>query len=164
MLTQEIKVGIGDYAAGKKTGTISTYGLGSCVGITLYDRINKVGGLLHALLPEAAYYGNKGNPAKYVDTGLRLLIRDIQKLGGSPRRAEAKLFGGAHMFSNVSTEKLMIGKRNVEVAKAELKKLGIRIVAEDTGGKGGRTIYLDLSTGRVRMRKVSNGRVVEKVY
>ena len=68
------------------------------------------------------------------------------------------------MFTNVTNEKLMIGRRNVEVAKRELKKYGIRLVAEDTGGKGGRTIYLDLSTGKVRMRKVSNGKVIEKVY
>ncbi|NJE01641.1 chemotaxis protein CheD [Thermococcus sp. JdF3] len=160
----ERKVGIGDYAVGKKAGIISTYGLGSCVGITLYDRLTKVGGLLHALLPEASYYGNKGNPAKYVDTGLELLISDIRKMGGNPRRAEAKIFGGAHMFTNVTTEKLMIGKRNVEVAKRELKRHGIKIVAEDTGGKGGRTIYLDLSTGKVRMRRVSNGQITERVY
>ncbi|NJE61484.1 chemotaxis protein CheD [Thermococcus sp. 21S7] len=161
---EEIKVGIGDYAAKRRTGLISTYGLGSCVGITLYDPVAKVGGLLHALLPEASYYGNRGNPAKYVDTGLQLLIKDIRKLGGNPRRLEAKLFGGAHMFTNVTSEKLQIGQRNVEVAKRELKKLGIRLKAEDTGGKGGRTIYLDVSNGKVRMRKVSGGQVVEKIY
>ncbi len=160
----EIKVGIGDYAVAKKTGVISTYGLGSCVGITLYDRLTKVGGLLHALLPESALYGNRGNPAKYVDTGLELLIKDMMKLGASPRRLEAKLFGGAHMFSNVRSENLQIGKRNVEVAKRELRKRGIKIVAEDTGGRGGRTIYLDVSTGRVKMRRVSDGKVVEKVF
>ncbi|BAD84828.1 chemotaxis protein cheD [Thermococcus kodakarensis KOD1] len=160
----EVKVGIGDYAVAKKTGIISTYGLGSCVGITLYDRLNRVGGLLHALLPESARYGGRGNPAKYVDTGLELLIKDMMKLGASPRRLEAKLFGGAHMFTNVSNENLMVGKKNVEVAKRELKKRGIRLVAEDTGGKGGRTIYLDVSTGKVRMRKVSNGKVIEAVF
>lgn len=160
----ETKVGIGDYAVRKGSGIISTYGLGSCVAVTLYDRIAKVGGLLHALLPEAAYYGNRGNPAKYVDTGLQLLLRDVRKLGGNPRRLEAKLFGGAHMFTNVTSEKLMIGKRNVEVAKRELKKLGIKLVAEDTGGKGGRTVYLDVATGKVRMRRVSNGQVIEKIY
>ncbi|WP_048056190.1 chemotaxis protein CheD [Pyrococcus sp. ST04] len=163
-MTQEIKVGIGDYAVGKGRGIISTYGLGSCVGITLYDRVTKVGGLLHALLPEASRYGSRGNPAKYVDTGLQLLLRDLLKLGASKIRLEAKLFGGAHMFENVKSQDLMIGKRNVEVAKRELKKLGIRLVAEDTGGKGGRTIYLDLSTGKVRMRKVSGGKVIEKIY
>ncbi|WP_048151470.1 chemotaxis protein CheD [Palaeococcus ferrophilus] len=160
----EIKVGIGDYAAAKKNGVISTYGLGSCVGITLYDRLTKVGGLLHALLPESARYGNKGNPAKYVDTGLELLIKDMVKLGASPRRLEAKLFGGAHMFSNVKSESLQIGQRNVEVAKRELKKRRIKLVAEDTGGKGGRTIYLDVGTGKVRMRRVSGGKVVENVF
>jgi len=161
---QEIKVGIGDYAVGKKVGIISTYGLGSCVGITLYDPLKKVGGLLHALLPEATHYGNKGNPAKYVDTGLQLLLKDFQKLGGNPRRSEAKIFGGAHMFTNVASDQLKIGARNVETAKRGLKRLGIKLVAEDTGGKGGRTIYLDLSTGKVRMRKVSGGKVVEKIY
>jgi len=147
----------------KNEGVISTYGLGSCVGITIYDRLTKVGGLLHALLPEAARYGNKGNPAKYVDTGLKLLIKDIMKLGASQRRLEAKLFGGAHMFSNVKSENLLIGEKNVQIAKKELKRLGIKIAAEDTGGKGGRTIYLDLKTGRVKMRRVSGGRVVEKI-
>ncbi|WP_457753495.1 chemotaxis protein CheD [Thermococcus sp.] len=161
---REIKVGIGDYAVGRKEGIISTYGLGSCVGITLYDRLTKVGGLLHALLPESEHYGGRGNPAKYVDTGLKLLLKDLMKLGASQRRLEAKLFGGAHMFSTVKSEQLMIGKRNVEVAKRELRALGIRLVAEDTGGRGGRTIFLDLSTGKVRMRKVSGGKVIEKIY
>lgn len=157
-------MGVGDYAVGKKRGIISTYGLGSCVGITLYDRLTKVGGLLHALLPEAAHYGYKGNPAKYVDTGLQLLVKDFQKLGGNLRRAEAKLFGGAHMFTYITSEQLMIGKRNVETAKRELKRLGIKLVAEDTGGREGRTIYLDLSTGKVRMRRILSGRVIEKIY
>ncbi len=102
----EVKVGIGgDYAVAKKTGIISTYGLGSCVGITLYDRLNRVGGLLHALLPESARYGGRGNPAKYVDTGLELLIKDMMKLGASPRRLEAKLFGGgAHVHQRQQRE------------------------------------------------------------
>jgi len=160
----EIKVGIGDYAVAKGQGIISTYGLGSCVGITLYDRVSKVGGLLHALLPESSRYGGKGNPAKYVDTGLELLIKDMMKMGALRTRMEAKLFGGAHMFSTIKSENLQIGKRNVEVAKRELKKWGIKLVAEDTGGRGGRTIYLDVSTGKVRMRKVSGGKVVEMVF
>ncbi|ALM75342.1 chemotaxis protein CheD [Thermococcus barophilus] len=161
---REIKVGIGDYAVAKNNGIISTYGLGSCVGITLYDRTKKVGGLLHALLPEAEHYGRRGNLAKYVDTGLQLLVRDMVKLGALQRRLEAKIFGGAQMFGHIKTEQLMIGKRNVEVARRELRKMGIRIVAEDTGGRGGRTIYFDVSTGKVRMRMVSNGRVIEKLY
>ncbi|AMM54941.1 chemotaxis protein CheD [Pyrococcus kukulkanii] len=163
-MVQEIKVGIGDYAVGKGRGVISTYGLGSCVGITLYDRVTKVGGLLHALLPKASRYGGRGNPAKYVDTGLQLLLKDVLKLGASKFRLEAKLFGGAHMFENVRSEELKIGQKNVEVAKREIKRLGIRLVAEDTGGRGGRTIFLDLSTGKVRMRKVLEGKVIEKVY
>ncbi|CAB50455.1 chemotaxis protein CheD [Pyrococcus abyssi] len=163
-MTREIKVGIGDYAVGKGEGIISTYGLGSCVGITLYDRVTKVGGLLHALLPEAARYGHRGNPAKYVDTGLQLLLKEVLKLGASKFRLEAKLFGGAQMFQNIKSDELKIGERNVQTAKRELKKLGIRLVAEDTGGRGGRTIYLDLSTGKVRMRKVIGGQVIEKVY
>ena len=163
MILQEIKVGIGDYAVGKGEGMITTYGLGSCVGITLYDPVTKAGGMLHALLPEAKYYGNKGNPAKYVDKGLELLLKDLIKLGGFKRRLEAKLFGGAHIFENVTGENLRIGNRNVETAKKELKRLGIRIIAEDTGSKGGRTISLNLRTGKVKLRKVSNGKVLEKI-
>jgi chemotaxis protein CheD len=156
----EIRVGIGDYAVSKRKGVISTYGLGSCVGVTLYDPVTKVGGLLHALLPEANSYNGKGNPAKYVDTGLQLLIRDMIKQGALKSRIRAKLFGGSQMFM-LSNENLQIGKRNVEAAKRELKKYKIPIVAEDTGGKGGRTIRLSLETGEVFMKKVLSGNVVE---
>ncbi|WP_048165943.1 chemotaxis protein CheD [Palaeococcus pacificus] len=159
----EIKVGIGSYALGKGEGVISTYGLGSCIGLTLYDPLKKVGGLLHALLPEADSYNGKGNPAKYVDTGLQLLIRDMIKQGASKSRIQAKLFGGSQMF-NVSNEKLQIGRRNVEAAKRELKKYRIPLVAEDTGGKGGRTIRLYLETGEVYMRKVNNGKILEMKF
>lgn len=71
--------------------------------------------------------------------------------------------GGAHVHQRQQREPNG-RKKNVEVAKRELKKRGIRLVAEDTGGKGGRTIYLDVSTGKVRMRKVSNGKVIEAVF
>ncbi|MCD6189535.1 MAG: chemotaxis protein CheD [Thermococcus sp.] len=163
MILEEIKVGIGDYAVSKAKGVITTYGLGSCVGITLYDPVTKAGGMLHALLPEAKYYENKGNPAKYVDTGLELLLKDLAKLGAIKRRLEAKIFGGGHIFENVTNENLMIGKRNVETAKRELKRHKIKIVVEDTGGNGGRTISLNLETGKVKVRKVSNGKVLEKI-
>lgn len=160
----EVKVGIGDYVVVKKIGIISMYGLGFCVGIILYDCLNRVGGLFYVFFFESVCYGGRGNLVKYVDIGLEFLIKDMMKLGVLLRRFEVKFFGGVYMFINVSNENLMVGKKNVEVVKREFKKCGIRLVVEDIGGKGGRIIYLDVSIGKVRMRKVLNGKVIEVVF
>lgn len=152
-----IKVGMGDLKVGKAPGQIITLGLGSCVGITMYDKISKVGGMLHAMLPNSARVLNNSNKAKFVDTGIVELLTALEREGASLNRLEVKLVGGATMFTNIAdtaSEVLQIGDNNVKASKEWLAKFGLRIIAEETGANFGRTIVLDLESGKVRITAV----------
>lgn len=150
----EIHVGIADYKVTGKPHRLITVGLGSCVGVSLYDPGTGVGGLLHVMLPEARQAaGNALKPAKYADTGIAVLVDALRRRGASLRRLEAKLAGGAQMFAGADEKFLFnIGQRNAEVARRVLKDLGIRVLAEDAGGTSGRTMILDTATGQVIIR------------
>src|SRR5690554_3920898 len=93
------KVGMADYKAIKSTGILTTLGLGSCVGIALYDKINKVAGLAHIMLPSSLEIKNNSNKAKFADTAIEELIKEMLFLGASKKYIVAKLAGGSQMFS-----------------------------------------------------------------
>ena len=95
-----ITVGIGACALARSPVKIKTFGLGSCVGITQYDKQERRGGLIHAMLPCINQTRIKDNPLKYTDSGIEYLVTEIVKKGSSKKRLEAKLVGGAHMFEN----------------------------------------------------------------
>ncbi|MEW6172052.1 MAG: chemotaxis protein CheD [Bacillota bacterium] len=150
---QEIQVGIADYKVGKEPVVLTTLGLGSCVGVALYDPLNKIGGLLHVMLPRMDEYGKEGKPAKFADLGIPVLLKEVLKLGADRRLIQAKIAGGAQMFRGADNRfQLNIGERNVDVVRETLKKLGIRIIAEDVGGNKGRTMSLDTITGVVKLK------------
>ncbi|WP_409340953.1 chemotaxis protein CheD [Paenibacillus sp. MBLB4367] len=157
--TNLIKVGMADLNVARLTGVLKTTGLGSCVGVTLFDARQKVAGMAHVMLPssEIAKEGNM-NIAKYADTALPEMIRRMKELGASPDRLEAKLAGGAQMFAfTTGSDTMRIGPRNVEACKEMLKKFSIPIKAEDTGGNYGRTIEFDSETGILVIRSVTYG-------
>jgi len=147
-------VGIGAYALARSPVKIKTFGLGSCVGITLYDRRERIGGLVHAMLPTINNARIKDNPLKYTDSGIEYLADEIIKKGSSIKKLEAKLVGGARMFENQS---MNIGERNIESARRTLERLHISLVAEDTGKNYGRTVTLDTSTGDLLIRTILRG-------
>ncbi|WP_227767201.1 chemotaxis protein CheD [Zhaonella formicivorans] len=154
----EIKVGIADYKTARSPEQIITLGLGSCVGVTLYDPASKIGGLVHIMLPDSSQFQNRSNPAKFADLGIPLLLEEILKLGAKRFSLQAKMAGGAQMFNfaDKSASTLNIGRRNVEMAKDILGKLGIKLIAEDTGGNYGRTMILDTATGNVSIRSIGS--------
>lgn len=149
-----IMVGIGDCAIARSPAKIKTSGLGSCLGITLYDKREKIGGLLHTMLPNIKEARIKDNPAKFTDVGIEYLVDEIIKKGGSREKLEAKIVGGASMFEN---SHLNIGERNIRSAKDTLKRLGVSIVAEDTGKNYGRTIIFDTFTGDLFIKTILRG-------
>lgn len=149
----EIQVGIADYKIAKEPDLLITLGLGSCVGVSLYDPVLKLGGLLHLMLPDSAQFSNIIKPAKFADLGIPLLIEEMKKRGAQHPRLQAKLVGGAQMFSGQDAKILMnIGYRNVEKARTLLKEQGIPILAEEVGGNRGRTMIFDTSNGKVSIR------------
>jgi len=151
------RVGMADLAAGRDPVVLVTIGLGSCVGVALYDDQAKVGGLAHIMLPQANGLPVT-NPAKFADTALPLLVKKMEELGADPRRLTAKIAGGAQMFQLAQpTEMMRIGERNTEAVLSWLRVAGIRVVAQDTGGSWGRTIELDTSTGELRVKTIAHG-------
>lgn len=153
-----IKIGMADLNITKAPNFLTTLGLGSCVGITLYDKINKVAGLAHIMLPSSKEIKNNENKAKFADTGIEELVVEMQKIGGDKRNFVAKIAGGSQMFNfNSNNDILKIGERNVIATKAKLKELGIRIVAEDTGGNFGRTIVLSSVDGSLHVKTIGHG-------
>lgn len=157
-MAELIKVGMADYKVGRYPASLISYGLGSCVGIALYDPVTKIGGLAHIMLPDSSQARSTENPAKFADTALPKMLDDLQKLGAVKTRLTAKIAGGAQMFSFTNTTDIMrVGERNAEAVRIILKKLDLRLLADDTGGNYGRTVELKLDTGVFRVKTIDKG-------
>jgi len=152
-----IVVGMADLKVAKHPDTLTTLGLGSCVGITLFDRAKKIGGMAHCMLP--TYKGFEGqNIAKFVDSAVIELINQLVRIGASRTALVAKIAGGAHMFGrSQNSDMLKIGERNAAAGLAILRQLSIPVQANDTGGSHGRTIELNIETGALRIKTVGAG-------
>ncbi len=153
-----IKVGMADLQSAQHPCVITTLGLGSCVGIALYDPSSKVAGLAHIMLPSSQQARNNTNIAKFADTAIVKLIDDMVAKGAARIKLTAKLAGGAQMFSfNDSSELLKIGARNIAASKEVLSSLRIPIIAEDTGGNYGRTIEIHSEDGKLLIKTIGHG-------
>lgn len=153
----EIHVGIAELKIARQPDRLITLGLGSCVGVALHDPATMIGGLLHIMLPESSQFNNVTKPAKFADLGIPLLVSEVRRNGGRIENLRAKIAGGAQMFSGLNEKFILnIGERNVQMTRRVLKSLGIRIAAEDVGGRRGRTMILDTATGQVYIRTVGS--------
>ncbi|OQY47606.1 MAG: hypothetical protein B6242_04630 [Anaerolineaceae bacterium 4572_78] len=159
-MTQNLRpVAIGEIIVSNNgDDVLVAYGLGSCVAVCMYDPMLRVGSMLHALLPTKPSDNiNRGKPTKFVDEGISLLLKQMQKVGGKQIRYKAYLCGGAQMLSIPnSTDAFNIGQRNIEAAETMLKKMSIVIQARDTGGKAGRTVKLYVGSGQVTVRTLGH--------
>ena len=152
---QMIKVGMADLYLCSAPDAITTLGLGSCVGIVLYDATKKLSGMVHVMLPDSTQIRNNQNRAKFADTGIEALLEEMLKLGANRRCITAKIAGGAQMFAfSTNNDMLRVGERNVEASKRKLTQLGIPILAEDTGATYGRTIEFYPENGNLIIKAV----------
>jgi chemotaxis protein CheD len=135
--------------------------LGSCVGICIYDRARKIGGMAHILLPRCT---DREKPEKYADTAIPLLLEKLRREGCKPEFMTAKIAGGAAMFKFTSSVTIgQIGERNLESVRKVLQMRGIPIVAEDVGGSAGRVIDFFLDDGRIQVKAAGESRVYYKI-
>ncbi len=156
-----IIVGMADLNITRSPGILTTLGLGSCVGITLYDPINKIAGLAHVMLPDSTQIKNNSNVAKFADSAIKKLIMDMCIAGAKRDFLKAKITGGAQMFAFDSTnENMRIGDRNVESSIRVLTMYGIPIIAKHTGSNYGRTIELYAEDGRLVVKTIGHGTFV----
>jgi len=151
-------VGMADMNITKDPGVLITLGLGSCVGICLYDPTSKVAGMAHCMLPDSTQIMNNDNLAKFVDTAIIRLINDMGRAGANKRAIVAKLAGGAQMFAfNSTNDSMRIGDRNVDASIKILKELNIPIKSMDVRENYGRTIELHTSTGILNIKTIGKG-------
>lgn len=129
-------------------------GLGSCVGICLFDPVAGVAGLAHVVLPDSSMSSREEPPGKFADTVLEAMLEAMRQAGALRPRLRAAIAGGAHVFNfgTAGPGKLDIGARNAAAVLEELKSKRINLVAEDCGGESGRTVQLEVATGLVTVR------------
>ena len=156
---QVVKVGIAQMDVVKIPNTIRTSGLGSCVGVVIYDESKKIAGLVHVMLPDSSLGRTETvNVAKFADTGIPALVNLLKCEGAQSYKLKAKIAGGAQMFQFTSDKDSMrIGPRNVEAVKIALRNHSIPIIGEDTGGNSGRTIEFNPETCKLNIRTVNQG-------
>ncbi len=148
LFAQRVVIGVGDMAVSNNVSTVlSTYALGSCIGVIAYDAGCKCGGILHLMLPEAAVSPQKAavQPAMFADTGLPLFFKAL--LGLKAERHRLKLFvtGGASVLAGQDPFK--IGERNIRVTMDFIANNRLNVVHAETGGTINRTVHLELGTG-----------------
>lgn len=156
-----VKVRMADFAICKVPEKITTIGLGSCVGIIVYDSSTRICGMLHAMLPDSKRIRNNSNRSKFVDSGMEDMLQMLEQAGVNKRKLTAKLAGGAKMFDFTDeNENTSIGYQNVQAAKQILEQLGIPLLAEDTGKNYGRTIVFDPATNELEIKAVGQENLI----
>jgi len=156
-----VRVGIAESGVVLNPDSIVTLGLGSCVGVTLYDERKRIGGMVHVMLPSTELAkGTNFNRSKFADSAVPDLLNQLVRSGADQRRLVAKLAGGAQMFNLAGeTDSLLkIGLRNVEACKKALSLLRIPVLAEDPGGSWGRTVELFSDSGILEVRAIGKAK------
>ena len=146
---QAAMIGIGEYRVG--SFHMMTIGLGSCIGLVVYDEGLKKGAMVHIMLPESS--GRKDRPGKYADTAIPLIVEELLATGCRKKNLVAKIAGGSCMFEYFGAN-LNIGERNTQKVKELLAAAQIKLVAEDVGGKVGRSVtFLPENNGKFSIRR-----------
>ena len=125
--------------------------LGSCVAVCLWDFVLRLGSINHFVLPHWA--GPRQSSPRYGNMAMEQLIEETLALGSRRRDLQAKVFGGARVLGTSEADSTHLGARNVEVAREILAHEGIRVVAEDVGGKKGRKLIFRTADGSVEVRR-----------
>ena len=142
--------------SGDAGDVIVTYSLGSCIGVTMYDPVKKVGGMLHFQLPTSTMDADRAqqNPCMFADTGVLHLVKQIEAKGGDRKRLKVKIAGAAQILADAAG--FNIGKRNHTAVRKVRWQHGLFIDGEDIGGSTPRTMYLRISHGSVALKLSGN--------
>ncbi|HEU5140851.1 MAG TPA: chemotaxis protein CheD, partial [Bacillales bacterium] len=140
---------------------IRTVGLGSCVGVVVYDSSIRTAAMAHVMLPDSLLAkGIVSNPAKFADRAVGELVEVLKQKGSTCKRLKAKIAGGAQMFQLKSgSESTRIGPRNVKEIERQLKRFDIHLAAAEVGGSSGRTIEFDTENETLIVRTVYQGTI-----
>jgi chemotaxis protein CheD len=153
----EIKVAGPGQPSRPAPSVLTALGLGSCIGICAYDRVARIAGMAHVVLPESGG-GQAESPGKFADTAIPALLEEMRRLGAIPARLSIAIAGGAQLFSfGAGASRLEIGARNAQRVLEGLQKHRLEVSAKDVGGNAGRTVQLFVEDGRVRVKTIGRG-------
>lgn len=138
MEIEEYFLNPGELIFSKKPIVIKTI-LGSCVAVVIHDKLNKIGGMCHFLLPQSQ---DGSINTKYGNIATRTLINKFHNAGSQDASLEASVIGGAFIIFD-EKEIFFIGDRNAEIAAQILKDSGIPIKSVNTGGEYGRRVLFN---------------------
>jgi len=162
MATDIMAVGLGEIKVSKDpASTLACFGLGSCVGIAVYDTRARIGGMAHVVLPDSSIRPAHNTPGKFADTAVPALIEQLLSAGAHKAHLRVKIAGGAQMFTSAPglSNVLDIGSKNVAAVKAALALCGLHVAAEDCGGRTGRTFMLRIRDGVVTVRMLGRSEI-----
>lgn len=150
---QRIMIGVGDLGVANNPAiTLSTYALGSCVGVVAWDPLERVGGMLHLMLPDSRISPDKAitQPAMFADTGLPALFRALKGLRVQPQRLRILVTGGACVLCDADVFK--IGERNVRAVTEHLAASRLPVAHWSVGGTINRTVHFEVGSGAVTLK------------
>lgn len=153
MTGKKIVIGISELNIAHNPDELISYALGSCIGICLYDKANKIAGLSHILLPDSSIYKDV-DPKKFADTAIKLLIDMMIVAGCRKNNITAKIAGGANMFAWPGET---VGHKNIISVQERLSDQGVPLLAKDVGGDYGRTVSISAETGIVTIKALTKG-------
>jgi len=153
-------VGMADLIVVSAPAKLITLGLGSCIGLVIFDSTAKIAGMAHIMLPDSRGTKVIEKIGKFADTAVPAVIDEMTKKGASKARMKAKIAGGAQMFAlqGTPTDFLAVGARNVKETTSMLEKFGIALIASDTGGNKGRTVEFSTVTWMLTIKTLGKGK------
>ena len=153
-----IMVNIAQLRIARPPDVLCALGLGSCVGVVLYDPQTHICGMLHVLLPVSRESGDDGQrPTKFANPGLLTLRDEVIRAGAQRSRLRAKLAGGAAVLISTSASGLAVVKQNCEECLSVLARMNIPVEGQDLGGTSGRTVYFEPENNLMRVKKLIGG-------
>ena len=150
----DIFVNMSEIAVSKGEDVLITVGLGSCVGVAIYDKSRGVGALAHVFLSDSKNKPDSKQPGKYADTAIPALIDEVVRVGGRRAALEAKIAGGGNLFPKLANSTLNVGKQNVAAVKEHLKKHRIPLRGEAVEGNKGRKMTFYPDSGEVLVQSI----------
>lgn len=154
-------VGIGEVAVAHNPKSLNAIGLGSCIGVALYDSENHIGGLAHVMLPSSKEYSGKidkertiTNLTRYADVAIPYTVDEMVKIGAKKQNIRAKIAGGAQMFPGLQNDLVKVGDKNILAVKEVLKQQNIPLDAEDVGGNCGRSLKFDIANQKLKVKTI----------